>query len=601
VREILSLRLRGYSRREIEKRTGVKARTVSNWVRSFKMRVKEVGLMAAAKVYGVDSEVDELFDLALDLRKNEITVTDCATGLNVANVLTQFGVDMNVFEEFVRDVFLGSVEQGLTGIDVTSSLIEFVIIRRETGRTFSEITNSYRKLSEDIANLNNELAGVEEQLRISKEALQQELKEAKTTRQELESFKVTRSVLGSLGFVMDDYEKLGVLMVNIIERNYDAGQVLELFSKTSKLEERNKELQKSVMVLKEEEERLINETGSLGEILEERGGLVKSIRLLDRQQLRPEDIQVITETVVSLSARRGLSPKEAVESLTRELKEHYEPLLNLKDQVDRREARLKILVAKLEEAQTSLQTINKVYENRREELDELNHLYELGVTKEELHIWGSILRSINTDIHTFRRALAEIGGIQEYKEEKTTELKELERQVDRLKDIQKHLEDDLKILSSEIVREVEKNLTRTETIMDKFEEEFLSPKTGFKAQTTEIMNESMSNIRGILSTVSFNLKKDLGDLGGKLKEFEETVNETIMKVHDTGKLVGMYRNIEVIRKMITGEDVDRIELFVVMHAIIDAFETWVLKNIEPNLISPCTNFKSELTRRMKYV
>ena len=115
MREVLSLRLRGYSNREVEERTGVKVRTVRNLVRSFKMRVKEDGLMEAASFHGVEPEVEELFGLASELRKDKIAVADCATGFYVAKVLVGLGVDIKEFEGFVRDIFIESVEQGLTG------------------------------------------------------------------------------------------------------------------------------------------------------------------------------------------------------------------------------------------------------------------------------------------------------------------------------------------------------------------------------------------------------------------------------------------------------------------------------------------------------
>jgi len=74
------------------KKSGVVQSTVSQYAKKFAERAEEVGLLAAAKEYGIMEEVDALRSLAVELNKNKLAADDAKEGAKIIKAFNGLGI-----------------------------------------------------------------------------------------------------------------------------------------------------------------------------------------------------------------------------------------------------------------------------------------------------------------------------------------------------------------------------------------------------------------------------------------------------------------------------------------------------------------------------
>jgi len=275
-------------------------------VQDFGRRAEEVGLLKAASEYGVELELRDILQLASDLRKDEpISVDDCRVGLSIASALRHMEVDLNEFEKFAEDFFQASRNQNLSGTDLAAALAEYTIIRNENESTYREITNDYETKKNELQNLNGELARMREEINEVRKKRGEEVRCAVETEEELSKFRKTKEILKKSGMGFEDYHELGSLIKNVKDKDCNPEDVVDFYKTSEDLEEHKTQLETRITELEEEEKNLMQENRTREEILQERQKMVESLRLLDRNNLNPEDIMVLAEAAVSASRSRG--------------------------------------------------------------------------------------------------------------------------------------------------------------------------------------------------------------------------------------------------------------------------------------------------------
>jgi len=197
--------------------------------------------------------------------------------------------------------------------------------------------------------------------------------------------------------------------------------------------------------------------------------------------------------------------------------------------------------------------------------------------------------------------MEELGGMRELTDERTAQLEKLKEEVKQLNEIKSKLQESIRTLNSEVVEGVRKNLEQVKTIIDVFENEFLSPQTGFNAQITDILNGTRGSLENLLKSTEDSFEGDIKDLEEKIKQILSMIEEAKNTVYETGIKVGEYKNIGVIQKILHGEKISKIEAIATMGTIIEAFQKWCFKNVAYDLISPLDELKKIFDEMMKNV
>lgn len=599
VREYLRLRREGHDNSQASRIAGFSSRTGSNYLKNFRKEARVDGLVKAARSYGL--EIEDLFKLAGDLKENELKVGECGVGLYIARVLTRLGVDLEAFDEFVKDVFLEAINQGIPNDELRHILLEFTILRKEQGLTYDQASKSYRELIGNKENLEKERIEIEHQIKSAKERLNEELKIAKITSDEINKFTRTKASLLQVGVPADDYEKLLTLFENLKGLDYDPKSVGDFYSSYNELVNQEKELRNIVESLSSEKRRLSGEKNRLEEAVEEKRTYVDSLRLLEEQSLTPENTRALTEAISALGTKHGLTAQDSIERLTVDLKEHFYPLLSLGEEETRRRNRVHSLNLKSEALNVDLKIQTEVYNSRKKELEALKILNKAGIEDKELITWNSILYNFGMDPTKLKRSIENMGSIEAVVKSTSAELRDLEDKIGQLSKVHSQLESNLKSLTSDTVKEVEKNLGRFNKILDDFEKQFLAEDTGFNAETKRILNDAKKRILKILGTTEASWGDKMEALSKQLENVIKEVEETRDLAYETGKEVGEYTTINMLSKLVRGEPVERNQALAGMHVIASNIERWAMQKRERGLTSACIGLKAELESLMKRV
>ena len=496
--EYLRLRIAGHSNNQASKSVGFSSRTGTNHLKTIREEARRGGLLSVVKAYSL--EIDDLFKLGGELKKNGLNVKSCNIGLFIAAVLARLEVDLSRFESFVKDVFLEAAKQGISDVELVKTLYEFSMLRRENGLTYRQANEKYNELLANNKRLENEGLDFEKQIKSLKRQLNEEMKEEKITREELGNFTETRGTLIRIGVPVDDYEKLSTLFQNVKDLDYEPKAVVNLFSAHKDLSKQKKELAESVDALTDQNAKLSEENENLEETIKEKRTFVESLRCLEEQRLSPENTRVLTEAIAAYGIKHGLTSLESIDRFSAEVKNHFYPLLSLGDEEIRRKNSVNSLNFQMNELQRDLEIQSEVYNSRRKELDALKTLNEAGIPDKDLNTWNSILQKQDKDPTELRLGIDRMGSLESIVTSKSDELRDLENKCAQLSRVHDQLESNLRILTSNTVREVENNLGRFKKILDDFDEQFLSEETGFNAETKRTLNTAMNRIKQMMKT-----------------------------------------------------------------------------------------------------
>ena len=597
--EYLRLRLEGRSNSQASSHVGFSSRTGTNHLKNIREEAGRSGLLSVMRSYGL--EIDDLFKLGGKLKENGLRVEDCNVGLFIATVLARFDVDLTGFDTFVKDVFLEAANQGISYDEIAITLIEFSILRRENGLGYRQANEKYQEVLENKKRLEDEALDLENQIKSLKLQVKEEVKEAKTTREELRNFSDTRDTLSMIDVPIDDYERLLTLFQNVVDLDYEPKAVASLYSAHKDLTGQKKELTYRVETLTDENIKLLDEKQNLEETVKEKKIFVESLKLIEEQNLSPENTRVLTEAVAAIGTKHGLTSMESIDRFSAEVKEHLYPLLSLGDEETRRKNRVDSLNLKMNDLQRDLEIQSEVYDSRRKELDALKTLNKAGVPDKDLIIWNSILQKQDMDPTELRLNIERMGSLESIVRSKSDELRNLENKIAQLSKVHDQLESNLTSLTSNTVEEVGKNLGRFKKILGDFEEQFLSEETGFNAETKRILNITMNRILKMLRTTEASWDKKMKDLSKQLGNVIQEVEETRDKAYKTGKEVGQYSTINMMSKLLRGESIKRNEAVASMQIIASSMESWAIYNHENELLNDCSKLRSNLSMMMKRV
>jgi len=241
--EALRLRFDGYSTREAANLTAVGVRTLNNRLRDFRVEGRKVGVLTAARSYGL--EIDDLFNLAKELKEEPaIRVEDCRIGFEVSDIIVDLGVDVRVFKSFVEDVFLEAKKQDLSGAEIHRLSVEMRDIRKDSGLSYKQILKKYYEYQKDVRDLDSKISASEEELSEIKEAITIEVRNAGVTRSDLKAFVDTRNTLKNFGVATQDLHSLKNLLENIEELGHDPLRLVDFYKEHSEITEERNELKR---------------------------------------------------------------------------------------------------------------------------------------------------------------------------------------------------------------------------------------------------------------------------------------------------------------------------------------------------------------------
>ena len=216
--------LSGESRDDIATRHGIGSGTVYNIVQEW------------SSDFGVFQRADKLRELAINLKKNRLTVTDCARGLRMLMIFRKYGIkdeeeDQEKVINFIKEIYTRCLEVEFTPqqvFDYISDIMKFsseiyisqipqFIKKRIVDK--EELETAIEKLSKKINELTN--------IRVETEAEIDRLLHIKeTVTKTYNQFAIAKNELAKFGIRMENMSQFVKCVIGISKENYDPVQVL---------------------------------------------------------------------------------------------------------------------------------------------------------------------------------------------------------------------------------------------------------------------------------------------------------------------------------------------------------------------------------------
>jgi len=174
--KILQYFFRGVPQPEIAKKCGVNQATVSRYALTFKTDADHIGIMAAARRYGIMHEVDSLRSLATELSKNRLTVEEARGGVSILKSFDSLGVLPKEHSTLVKAI------SKLKAPDFVPAAMKLVKLEADTGKSYPEVVSHFEHLSSQSVQLQRSNADLEKE----NETLRQSIEQLDTAKKQKE-------------------------------------------------------------------------------------------------------------------------------------------------------------------------------------------------------------------------------------------------------------------------------------------------------------------------------------------------------------------------------------------------------------------------------
>ena len=158
----------------IAKKTGVNQSTVSRYTSRLKALADDIGLIPAAKEFGIMHEVDSLRSLAVELSKNKLTVEETKEGLAILKLFDSLGVPSGKHKDLVE------VISKLEDHSFVPAGMKLLKLEATTGKSYTEIVSEFEELSAQIKEMGKKGAALNQE----NETLQDSIKELVVAKEE---------------------------------------------------------------------------------------------------------------------------------------------------------------------------------------------------------------------------------------------------------------------------------------------------------------------------------------------------------------------------------------------------------------------------------
>ena len=226
--------LNGESRNDIAKKHNIGSGTVYNIVQEW------------SNEFGDAQQADRLRELAIKLKKNGLTVSDCAKGLRMLRMLKKYGIQDDEENQekvpyFLKEIYAKCQEVGLKPQQVFDYISD--IIKFSSEISISQIPKFMKKRIEEKEKLESavrELSRKIDELSDIQEEKEQEIEELSKMEETMsKTYKISQwhnFELKQYGIEMDDMDMFVKSVVGISKENYDPVQVLAKIADYENLE-----------------------------------------------------------------------------------------------------------------------------------------------------------------------------------------------------------------------------------------------------------------------------------------------------------------------------------------------------------------------------
>jgi hypothetical protein len=328
----------GESRNDIARKRNIGNGTVYNIIQEWRNGI------------GV-TKADRLRDIAIQLKKTGLSVTDCAIGLRTLMILKKYGIKENDDQEhliyFLKEIYTRCQVVGFTPQQVFDYLSD--ILKFSSEISISQIPQFMKKRIEEKEELEsgvqklstkiNELSDIQEE---KKQDIERLSKIEETMTKTYRIFLIAKRQLKQYGIGMDNIDMFVQSVVGIAKENHDPLQVLAKIAHHENLEKNSRYYNEQVNRQKAELTKLNQDIDRLQKI---RNYFKIKLDMIDELENRGFNIQEL-RTLINILNEIGRENDYTFDEIRNEFfkdVKNYEEVIGSRKEIDRLKKEIKIL------------------------------------------------------------------------------------------------------------------------------------------------------------------------------------------------------------------------------------------------------------------
>jgi len=319
--EILRYYLIGMPRDEIAAKMSVAAGTVTNVVQRY-----------AAKLEKGELEAVRFF--ALECKRRGGTIGQAFHGLRIYNLLETNHLNEDQAFSLIVKVQKECKKYNITFDELSEYVFRLFQLKDKTELPLEEIPNYVQKLLQEKTKLEQDITIAQNDVTNINKEKEQVVREKNIIIQNLNEYVTDKNKLRQLGADVNDYYKLAVMLKQAKDSGFNYGVLVKRIREEQRLKQSIIELQRTASNLEEQIDKLVTEEKELEKSVRVKHELLDQINKFETRNIKHSHVQAIFDKVITISKKRKIKPKAALEKLTKDVAKHYDPILGFEQRID---------------------------------------------------------------------------------------------------------------------------------------------------------------------------------------------------------------------------------------------------------------------------
>jgi len=234
VSKILRGYFRGLPQTKIAKEAGVDQSSISHYASRFKKMAAEVGIPTSGKEYRVESEVESLRSLSVELYKSKLTVEEAKQGYKIMKAFLELGISPE------QHLTLIKVCQEVANPGFAEAALKLAQIEAQIDMSYHQVISSFEKAQSQLPRLEKKVTEAKAELKSISDATLKNKQELASQEEYLEKYqnevkakvaqleKELSAEMTQFGVDKKEVEAVAILKVELAKKGLDLETVLKL-------------------------------------------------------------------------------------------------------------------------------------------------------------------------------------------------------------------------------------------------------------------------------------------------------------------------------------------------------------------------------------
>ena len=431
--EIISLKIQGFTNKEIHEKTGTSTGKVSEITNDF-----------AAKLQ-INSPQDA-FTFFKIIQKNSVTLDSAFENIKTGSLLKNIGISDDHASDTLTAIERESKNTELTIPEITSLAAVLGRISEDHNIKGNDLIGTVEEKVQQLETLKGKIKEAETQREESESRLSMTLKENNTTMQDIDKYTSLQKDMQDNGLDMMDLSDT----VNMIKQSknlkHDPEKIIAKIQESELLEDTISKATKQSEELAEANRKAEKEYTETVEKKNANKSMVDVIDQLGLDGVTHDELKQLHEKITEIGKCNGLSPKEAAKRFYVNIQNQYHKKTGFEQKIQLLEKTCQEQEKQSQELSYSLEQKKADYHEQEKAIMFLKRLQKNGIGHTHITSWEETIKKIGITPAQFQQNIKTLSDIQEMIQDKQDTCKDAEQRLVSLNAKERELSAQVKTL-----------------------------------------------------------------------------------------------------------------------------------------------------------